>query len=77
MKTERYAMALVLVLLSLALLGLVQANSDQADFRFLQSNSSVLLKGTNTYAQAYNYGQTHPTRDGVDGKFKIFINYNV
>jgi hypothetical protein len=36
-----------------------QINVDESDFRYVN-----LTSGTNTYAQAINYGQTHPTRDG-------------
>jgi hypothetical protein len=36
-----------------------QINVDESDFRYVN-----LTSDTNTYAQAINYGQTHPTRDG-------------
>lgn len=39
---------------------------DKADLFFNQNltSSSEGKSSTNTYAQAINYGQTHPTRDG-------------
>jgi hypothetical protein len=38
---------------------------DQSDYKWVQQvNNTLSLTGTNTYAQAINYGRTHPTRDG-------------
>lgn len=37
---------------------------DQNDLQY-PSNATMKVKAsTNTYAEAINYGQTHPTRDG-------------
>jgi hypothetical protein len=38
-------------------------NIDQSDFNFVKENR-LNYTSTNSYAQAINYGQTHPTRDG-------------
>jgi flagellar basal body P-ring protein FlgI len=58
------------ILLSVALL-LTGASAglslsiDQSDYKWVQQvNNALNLTGTNTYAQAINYGRTHPTRDG-------------
>ena len=45
------------------------ANIDEKDWLYidqLRQSSSALNSSasTNTYSQAYTYGQTHPTRDG-------------
>jgi hypothetical protein len=50
---------------SLSILLVISAvQFDQDDLRY-QSNATMKVKGsTNTYAEAINYGQTHPTRDG-------------
>ena len=41
----------------------VVANIDKKDYEYFNI-STGLSSSTNTYSQAYNYGQTHPTRDG-------------
>ena len=38
---------------------------DNVDFEYAKVRSlNVTTGATNSYAQAYNYGKTHPTRDG-------------
>ena len=37
---------------------------DDADFLWRNSTDGAVATSTNTYAQAVNYGKTHPTRDG-------------
>ncbi len=37
---------------------------EQANLKNSSGLTSQLTSSTNTYAQAYNYGKTHPTRDG-------------
>lgn len=36
---------------------------DSADYKFT-AGLNTTVKGTNSYAQATEYGRTHPTRDG-------------
>ena len=40
------------------------ANSDSSDHKYAETHRLNGTSGTNTYAQAINYGQTHPKRDG-------------
>ena len=38
---------------------------DKSDYIFVQNAANLTTStSTNTYAEAYNYGLTHPTRDG-------------
>ncbi len=40
-------------------------NFDEDDFVYKIRNNVTSGATTNTYAQAINYGKTHPTRDGA------------
>jgi hypothetical protein len=46
------------------LAGQVSANTDAKDWSWFKESGLNTTSSTNTYAQAVNYGQTHPTRDG-------------
>jgi hypothetical protein len=41
----------------------VQISQSLSDYKFVKENR-LNYTSTNSYAQAINYGQTHPTRDG-------------
>lgn len=51
------------VIVLAAVVSVAHGNTDASDHAFLKTNLNT-TSGTNTYAQAINYGQTHPTRDG-------------
>ncbi len=56
------------------LAGQVSANTDAKDWSWFKESGLNTTSSTNTYAQAVNYGQTHPTRDGRSwsGWYKIY-----
>ena len=55
-------MSTFLILALVAFLQIAHAiNVDESDYKYVRA---VNMTSTNSYAQAINYGQTHPTRDG-------------